>query len=80
MHSPSHDGSVLHATRAPLALIIFVPICLVDDLFRDDLFNDIFIGRDELGGIHAVENEMVRTFQRDDTNCAAFLSWCVAQQ
>ncbi len=42
-NSPSHDGGRRHSLGPPLGLVIFVPVRLVDDLFGNDLFDDICV-------------------------------------
>ena len=41
---PFHDRGVFHARGAAFGDIIFVTVSLVNDLFRDNLLDDIFKG------------------------------------
>ena len=75
---PAHDARVLESASTLLAVVVLVPICLVDDLFRDDLLNDIYAHHTQ----HPVppRSQCERTFKRNNTNRTALLARRVADQ
>lgn len=56
VHVPSHGGCVLESAGASLAVVVLVPVGLVDDLFRDDLLDDVY---HRLGSARAQEKKGV---------------------
>ncbi len=60
-----HHRGVLHAARAALRDVVFVPVRLVDDLLRDHLLDDVFerddADRAAFDAGRAAEEEQVRT-------------------
>lgn len=80
VHVPSHDLRVACSAGTLLAVVVLIPVCLVDNLLRYDLLDDVCKSEHVSACLAPPRIYSQRTFKRDDPNRAALVPRRRAQQ